>query len=322
MNTPTLLAATLPAVFGLALAAHSVVGRRKEMLRQQLGERVLRYRVSAATLPAVTKSAFQGKGDSSLFSWCPAIAESIDAELAATGDRLRFAHLAIAWGAGGGLAFVLSLVWLGLWAPLAIIAAVVVGIGIPVVLLRHAQQRFQKQFLEGFPDALELIVRAVRAGLPLGDAIETVGSEIAGPVGDAFRAVHDKLAIGCDLDDELDRTAERVRLVEFRFFVIALSLQRRTGGNLAETLNNLALTIRRRKEIRLKARALMSEARTSALVIGLLPFVAGGALAFLNPGYMRTLIDDPRGSTILGAAALAMGLGGFVMRAMVKAALR
>lgn len=322
MNAPTLIAAALPAVFGLALAAQSVMARRKETLRRQLVESVLRFRASAPTLPATTTSMLQGGDDGALFRLSPAIAEHVRTALAATGDRLRLTHLVIAGGTVGVLEFVLALSCFGLSAPLAAIGALVGGGGIAFALLRHAQQRFQRQFLDGFPDALELIVRAVRAGLPLGDAIETVGSEIGGPVGYEFRHIHDRIAIGCELEAELDRTAERIRLVEFRFFVIALSLQRRTGGNLAETLNNLALTIRRRKEIGLKARALMSEARTSAWVIGLLPFIAGGALAFLNPDYMRTLIDDPRGSTILGAAALAMGLGAVVMRAMVKAALR
>lgn len=321
MNTPTLVAAALPAVFGLALVAHSVMARRKELLRHEIGERVLRYRASAVHLPTLTRSAFR-RENSELFSWCPAVAESIRAELAATGDRLRFAHLAIAWGVGGTLDFVLSLAWFGLPAPLAVLGAVVTGVTIPVMLLRRAQRRFQTRFLNGFPDALDLIVRAVRAGLPLGDAIESVGAEIADPVGKEFRQIHAKIAIGMDVEEELNRAADRIRAVDFRFFIIALSLQRRTGGNLAETLANLSLTIRRRKEIGLKARALMSEARASAWLISLLPFVAGGGLFLLNPDYMLLLVNDPRGTTMLALALVGIALGALAMRTMIRAALR
>ena len=157
------------------------------------------------------------------------------------------------------------------------------GIAGAALLLRVAQSRYQNQFLDAFPDALDLIVRAVRAGLPVNDAMQVAGREVRPPVGLEFQRTLEEMRIGIDIDEAMQHTADRIRVPDFRFFVVALKLQRRTGGSLAETLANLSSIIRRRKEIRLKARALTSEAKASATVLGLLPFVARGAVVFSQP---------------------------------------
>src|SRR5262249_34473680 len=145
------------------------------------------------------------------------------------------------------------------------------------------QSRFRNQFVDGFPDALDLMGRAVKAGLPVLDSMELAAREMPPPVGSELQRTIGEMRVGVDVDEAMQHTADRIRVPDFRFFAVALKLQRRTGGGLAETLANLSRIIRRRKEIRLKARALSSESKSSAVVLALLPFVVGGIMYLLSP---------------------------------------
>src|SRR6202030_1817355 len=162
---------------------------------------------------------------------------------------------------------------LGLQSALVILFGGMAAVVAPVVLLRVAQSRYQNLFLDVFPDALDLIGRGVKAGLPVNEALRVAGHEIADPVGSELRRAVDQVQIGVQMIDALQETADRVRVADFRFLVVALSLQSKTGGSLAETLANLSKVIRARKALRLKARALSSEAKASAAVLAVLPFV-------------------------------------------------
>ena len=159
---------------------------------------------------------------------------------------------------------------------------------------------YQRKFLEAFPDALDLIVRAVRAGLPVPEAMELVTREIRPPVGAEFRRLLDELRIGTAMEEALQRAADRVRVPDFRFFVVSLLLQSQTGGGIAETLSNLSTIIRQRKALRLKARALTAEAQASAVVVAAMPLVAGVGLFLINRELMRTLFIDPRAVSCWG----------------------
>jgi Flp pilus assembly protein TadB len=132
----------------------------------------------------------------------------------------------------------------------------------------------------------------------------------------------EEMRIGVDIDEALQHTADRIRVPDFRFFAVALKLQRRTGGGLAETLANLSNIIRRRKEIRLKARALSAESKASATVLAVLPFAVGALLFFLNPGLMSVLFDDPRGRFMTGMALLTLAVGVSVMAFIIRRSLR
>ncbi|MBK3800327.1 hypothetical protein GAY33_13955 [Azospirillum brasilense] len=178
--------------------------------------------------------------------------------------------------------------------------------------------RRRREFLEGLPDAIDLIVRSVRAGIPVTAAMTLVGQEVQEPVRGEFKRLSDSVAIGIDLKEALDRTAERVRLPDFDFFVICLMIQRETGGQLAETLQNLSDILRRRKDLRRKQRALTAEGRVSAKIVAAIPFVAGFGLFVLNPNYARKLIDDPTGNRMLLAASVALGLGLLVIARMTR----
>ena len=245
----------------------------------------------------------------------------LDPALAATGNRIGVPHLA----ASG----IIAASMIGLAAALTqlrpALAATLGGAGAvagPAVLLRLAQSRYQRQFLDIFPDALDLIVRAVRAGLPAPEAIELAAREVPAPVGSEFRRMLDETRIGVEVEDALQAAADRIRVPDFRFFVVSLLLQRRTGGGIAETLSTLSTIIRQRKAVRLKARALTAEATASAMVVSILPFVAGGGLFLINRELMSVLFVDPRGRLMLGIACISLLVGVAAMKAMIKSNLR
>ncbi len=173
-----------------------------------------------------------------------------------------------------------------------------------------------------FPDALAMIVRAVRVGIPVTEAVRNVACEAMEPTATEFRLLGDQLAIGVSLEDALREVAARNQLAEYRFFATALALQAQTGGGLSETLENLADVIRKRVAVRKRAYALASEARTSTYILAGLPVVTGGALALLNPGYLAVLFTDSTGNMILGAAVGMLTVGICVMRTTITKTLR
>jgi len=206
----------------------------------------------------------------------------------------------------------------GLVMPLGVMA---VAAG-PVVLLRLAQASYRQKFLEGFPDGLDLVRRAVKAGLPVNEALAVAGREIADPVGSELRRTLDQVQIGVQMNDALQETANRIRIADFRFLVVALVLQQKTGGSLAETLANLSGVIRARKALRQKAKSLSAEAKASASILAVLPFLVGGAMYVLNRDLMQSLLNDPRGRVMVGIAFLSLVTGLTTMAVIVRRALR
>src|SRR3546814_8102867 len=138
------------------------------------------------------------------------------------------------------------------------------------------------RFTVNFPDALELLVRGLRSGLPISETLGVVASEIPGPVGEEFKLITERIKIGRTMDAALQETADRLGTPEFQFFVITLTIQRETGGNLAETLSNLADVLRKRAQMKLKIKAMSSESKASAYIIGALPFIVFGLIYYLQ----------------------------------------
>jgi tight adherence protein B len=196
------------------------------------------------------------------------------------------------------------------------------AVGVPGLLLQLSHRRYQRRFLDVFPDALDLIVRGVRAGLPAPEAIEVVTREIRPPVGTEFRRMLDEMRIGIEMETALQHAADRIRVPDFHFFVVSLMLQRQTGGGIAETLSNLSTIIRQRKALRLKARALTAEATASAAIVAATPFVAGVGPFFINRDLMSILFVDPRGRLMLGLAIVCLLLGIAAMKVMIEKSLR
>jgi tight adherence protein B len=174
------------------------------------------------------------------------------------------------------------------------------------------------KFTSLFPEAIDLIVRGLKSGLPVSESIRTVGAEVPDPIGVEFRTVSDAVSLGQSLEEALWDAAKRLDTPEFKFFVVSLSIQRETGGNLAETLGNLADILRRRRQMRLKIKAMSSEARASAYILGSLPFVVFAAIMMINPGYAFQLFEDPRGHVLLGLGAASLVTGALVMAKMIR----
>jgi tight adherence protein B len=201
---------------------------------------------------------------------------------------------------------------------LSLLLGIFVGIGGPHFIIGKMITRRLNKFNSNFPDAIELMVRGLRSGLPITETLGIVAGEIAGPVGVEFRMVSDKMKIGRTMESALQDTADRMGTAEFQFFVITLAIQRETGGNLAETLSNLADVLRKRAQMKLKIRAMSSESKASAYIIGSLPFVVFGLVWMINPGYMGKFFTDER-LMVGGIGGLIwMGIGGAIMAKMIN----
>jgi tight adherence protein B len=201
---------------------------------------------------------------------------------------------------------------------LSLFAGLVIGIGLPHMVVGKLIKRRIKNFLNKFPDAIELLVRGLRSGLPISETMGVVGTEIPDPVGAEFRGVADRMRIGRTMDQALQETADRLNTPEFQFFVITLAIQRETGGNLAETLGNLADVLRKRMQMKLKIAAMSSESKASAYIIGSLPFLVFAIIYFMNPGYMGGFFTDTRLIIAAVGGGIWMSIGVFIMAKMIN----
>jgi len=201
---------------------------------------------------------------------------------------------------------------------LAFFAGMFAGVAIPHFVVGFLIKRRVNKFNSNFPDAIELMVRGLRSGLPITETLGIVAGEITGPVGVEFRAVADKMKIGRTMEAALQETSDRLGTAEFQFFVITLAIQRETGGNLAETLSNLADVLRKRAQMKLKIRAMSSESKASAYIVGSLPFIVFTLVWMINPQYMGGFFTDQR-LIVAGLGGLGwMSLGAFIMAKMVN----
>ena len=191
-------------------------------------------------------------------------------------------------------------------------------VSIIYVSIRVASNSVMTKFQRLFPDALDLVVRSVRAGLPVSEAIKMISCEVPNPVGSAFCEVGCKLSIGINLDDALDQLARRMPIAELRFFAISLAVQQETGGNLAEILSNLSKLMRRRVNVKKKIRALSSEARASALIIGSLPFIVGAVIFSFNRSYIEVLLFEEDGRLLAIFALASIAIGGMIMGKLIR----
>ena len=201
---------------------------------------------------------------------------------------------------------------------IAFLAALIFGLGIPRMILSMITKRRLEKFGSLFADALDIIIRGVRSGLPMGECLNIIGREMPEPVGGEFRMITEGVRLGFTLDESLERMAERVPTADVRFFAIVVGIQQKTGGNLAETLAKLSEILRSRKRMRNKIDAMSSEAKASAGIIGSLPIVVGSLLAIIAPDYIGLLFTTSTGNLILAAGATLMGMGAMVMKAMIN----
>lgn len=218
----------------------------------------------------------------------------------------------------GVLMFVFA--WIGCEFPplLSACASLVLGLGVPHLAVGFLGMRRRRRFIGNLPDAIDLMVRGLKSGLPVSESMTAVGREVAEPVGDEFRRIMDNVRFGRNLDAVLWESARRISAADFNFFVICLSIQQETGGNLAETLANLSDIVRRRRQMRLKISALSGEAKASAYILGSLPFIMFFVVHAMNPDYTSALFNDPRGLIMVGAGIGSMLTGIAIMMKMVR----
>lgn len=313
----TLFAGALAGFTALALLFDGS-GARHRQHRRRLAAVATRSRAVGGAPPSIRSRPRQSGP-----AWPPLAAKllPVGREFA---ERLALAGVAMSPGRlwtifiGLGIvagAAVLLLTGSRILAGIAVAATAIAG---PRLLAAILVARRRARFLLQFPDSIDLMIRSLRAGLPVDEAIVTVGSEGGDAVAPEFRRVAERLAVGQTLEDSLWLSARRLALPDFDFFIICLTVQRETGGKLTETLANLSDILRRRLQMRLKVRAMSAEARTSAGIIGSLPFILAAALYFANPSYLAGLFDDPRGQMIVLAGLTSEAIGIFTMIRMAR----
>ncbi len=195
---------------------------------------------------------------------------------------------------------------------------ILVGAGLPHMVVGHFIKKRTNEFNTKFPDGIELLVRGLRSGLPVTETLSVVAQEVPGPVGEEFKGIVERIKIGRTMEESLQDTADRLGIAEFNFFCITLAIQRETGGNLAETLSNLADVLRKRAQMKLKIKAMSSESKASAYIVGALPFIVFGMIMWINPSYMGGFFEDDR-LIVAGLGGLVwMSIGAFIMAKMVS----
>ncbi len=243
--------------------------------------------------------------------------EALEVRLDRTGKKWKLAQYAYA---SLGLALVVALLlYLRTGALLLSLGVgVLIGAGIPHLVVGYFIKKRTNAFNTKFPDGIELLVRGLRSGLPVTENLGVVAQEVPGPVGEEFKGIVERIKIGRTMEESLQETADRLGIPEFNFFCITLAIQRETGGNLAETLSNLSDVLRKRAQMKLKIRAMSSESKASAYIVGALPFIVFFMIWWINPSYIGGFFTDDR-LIVTGLGGLVwMSIGGFIMAKMVS----
>ena len=242
---------------------------------------------------------------------------SFESKMAQAGlawSKQRFVIGSVILGAGaGGVGYVLNgsaLIAIGL--------AIIAGFGLPRWFIGYRRKSRVKKFLEEFPSAIDVIVRGIKSGIPLGDCLRNIASEAAEPVRSEFRHIIESQQMGLTIPESVERIVDRVPTPEASFFSIVISIQAKAGGNLAEALSNLSNVLRDRKKMRGKIKAMSSEAKASAGIIGALPFLVAFFVYLTSPAYIALLFTTSTGNVVLGVCAFWMGCGVFIMKKMIN----
>ena len=215
-----------------------------------------------------------------------------------------------------GIAVVILLAMTVQGAPIlfSLLLAVGVGLGVPHMVVGKLITKRVGNFTARFPDAIDLLVRGLRSGLPIAETLHAVSTEIPGPVGVEFKQVIERIRIGKSMEAALQESADALGTPEFQFFCITLAIQRETGGNLAETLANLSEVLRKRAQMKLKIKAMSSEAKASAWIVGALPFLVFALVYVMNPDYLAAFF--PWSGELYDPRVMYTGIGGLVWMSM------
>ncbi|MDQ3075046.1 MAG: type II secretion system F family protein [Pseudomonadota bacterium] len=310
------------AAFALFLASRAFSGpsvskavkRRLELVKERHADGVLAANAQAQIRKLMAQRQSRAEGIATTLIPRPALLRK---RIEQTGKQISLAKYGMV-SAGIALFIMVFMVFKGAPFLLAFFCAAFAGIGLPHFVIGKLIKRRVAQFTSNFPDAIELMVRGLRSGLPITETLGIVAGELSGPVGVEFRGVTDKMKIGRTMEVALQETADRLGTPEFQFFVITLAIQRETGGNLAETLSNLADVLRKRAQMKLKIKAMSSESKASAMIIGSLPFIVFGLIYMVNPIYLGGFFVDQRLIVAGLGGMLWMSIGVFIMSKMIN----
>ena len=209
---------------------------------------------------------------------------------------------------------------LALRAPMLMagLVGLMISLGLPYMIVGMAIKKRVKKFNARFPDAIDLLVRGLKSGLPVTETFQVVSQELPGPVGEEFKGVVERIRIGNTMEAALQESADMLGTPEFQFFCITIQIQRETGGNLAETLANLSEVLRKRAQMKLKIKAMSSEAKASAYIVGALPFFVFGVVWSMNPSYLAGFFTEQR-LIVTGLGGLVwMSIGAGIMAKMIS----
>ena len=317
--------AAVAVVIGVGLFVLTVVLKVQARHRKRLA-RVGRKRMSGRIdLEDARLMLRQKKETSTLVALTEAFAKVIPL-LDQTRLRANFRRANLDWSVATFVAvslavsLVLSVAGFALGRPLVLVVpgSLVSGMFLVDRFVKFQGGRRANRFMKQLPDAIDTVIRGIRSGLPVIECIGTVGQEYDDPVGGHFRAISERVMLGEPLDAALWRVARVIDKPEMDFFAISIAIQTETGGSLADALGNLADLLRARERMKLKIKAISSEAKASALIIGSLPFLMLGLLMMMSPDYVMPLFTDPRGNMMLGAGLASIGVGAFVMWRMTQ----
>jgi tight adherence protein B len=305
----------------LFMLAYLLVAGRSPGKESQRRLQSVRYRHSESTVDRVEsqlkKAIAARKPKLHKIAGSGSRAEALAMRLQRTGKRWTITHYIYA-SIGIGLVVAALLFLRSGAALLSLGVGTLAGAGIPHMAVNYFIKKRINQFNGKFPDGIELLVRGLRSGLPVAETLGVVATEVPGPVGEEFKAVVERMKIGRSMEESLQVTADRLGTPEFQFFVITLAIQRETGGNLAETLSNLSDVLRKRAQMKLKIRAMSSESKASAYIVGSLPFIVFSLIWWVNPTYLGDFFVDER-LMVAGIGGLVwMSIGGFIMAKMVS----
>lgn len=290
---------------------------RRRLARVSIGHATGAADANAPTLRRDTADSSIAGLDKLIKRFLPHPAKLRD-RLAATGRRISIGEYVLACLLVGAVSFGLRLLTGEVPLAAAVLLGIASGLGLPHMTVTIMIKRRRNRFVMLLPEAIDLMVRGMRSGLPITESMKIVGQEIPDPIGVEFRRIIESVNIGLTLEQALWATAERINVPEFRFFAVSLSVQQETGGNLTETLENLSEVLRRRKQVKLKIRALTGEARASASILAALPFIMFGALLLVRPEYGMVLVNTHQGHVFLGIGFTSIALGIGVMTRMTK----
>ncbi len=299
-------------------AASGIIGQNNKIIGKRLNTIRIRHGKDKALANEQAKKNLFTKKEVSLFDRLIPKPAELRKRLDKTGKDISFKKYIIATIITAVLCTLLIEIIGGLAFLPSLMIGIFLGLFIPHTYINRVIKGRLAKFTKQFPEAIDLIVRGLRAGLPVTESIHAVAREMQDPISTEFLKITDEIKLGKTMDEALWATAKRLDTPDFKFFVISLSVQQETGGNLAETLSNLTEILRGRTRLKLKIKAMISEGKASAYIIGSLPFLMCGLLSVMNYEYMSVMFTDPMGQMALAGAAVWMGIGVFILAQMIN----